>query len=423
MTTFRPTLAFLSFALSAGLAIISSPAHTRSNLDITYVVLGPNGDAIARLITSDTQCPGITIDALTQPMDVRAPSSNPAFPVLVCEALIPSGAISAEVLEQRLPLPRSDPEHIVSLGDTGCRLKQGDPVQACNDPQQWPFARVGESAAATRPDVVIHVGDYLYREMPCPTGDTGCAGSPFADNWEAWRADFFEPATPLLKAAPWIAVRGDHELCNRGGGGYFRFLDPRAWPGECRDDTEPYTIPMGELTIIVMDVSGAVDEAPPLETIQVYKKQFHAIQDMVSTSSWLVMHKPLWAFRPVQAKDGTQTLTILNPTLQAASNNMLPHDVTRVLSGHIHLFEALSFADDRRPQFVLGTGGTLQDPESKSPLVGQVIGNTTVTQGATVARFGFTTFNVPTGVVTLHDLEGRQLMICKPRGSDIHCTQ
>jgi hypothetical protein len=173
-----------------------------------------------------------------------------------------------------------------------------------------------------------------------------------------------------------------------------------------------------------MDASGAVDDdPPPSEAVQVYRKQFAAIRETVSGPSWLVMHKPPWAFRSVQAEDGTQTLTTLNHTLQTASNNTLPRAITRVLSGHIHLFEALSFADGRPPQFVLGTGGTLQDPESRAPLGGQAIGNTTVVQGTTLARFGFAGLDLRQGIVTLHDVEGHRFMTCKPRGADIRCAQ
>ena len=60
-----------------------------------------------------------------------------------------------------------------------------------------------------------------------PAGLAGCAGSPFGDNWPTWQADFFAPAQPLLRAAPWVVVRGNHEDCSREGLGWFRFLDPR----------------------------------------------------------------------------------------------------------------------------------------------------------------------------------------------------
>ena len=59
------------------------------------------------------------------------------------------------------------PRRIVVIGDTGCRLK-GKATPGLQRPRTLPFARVAASAAAFKPDLVIHVGDYHYREDPCP---------------------------------------------------------------------------------------------------------------------------------------------------------------------------------------------------------------------------------------------------------------
>ena len=69
------------------------------------------------------------------------------------------------------------------------------------------------------PDLVVHVGDYHYRENACPAGDAGCSTSPWGYGWDAWDADFFTPAKRLLAVAPWIVVRGNHESCDRAGQG------------------------------------------------------------------------------------------------------------------------------------------------------------------------------------------------------------
>ena len=95
------------------------------------------------------------------------------------------------------------------------------------------------SAAAKRPDLVIHVGDYYYRVSACPVGRAGCAGSPHGDNWPTWQAELFDPGAPLLAAAPWVVVRGNHEVCRRGGPGWFRLLDPYPARADCPDRTEP----------------------------------------------------------------------------------------------------------------------------------------------------------------------------------------
>ena len=104
---------------------------------------------------------------------------------------------------------------------------------------------------------MIHVGDYYYRESPCSAAIAGCAGSPFGDNWGAWRADFFAAADPLLKTAPWVFVRGNHEICSRGGEGWNRILAPYAFDpsASCKTNEEPYVLKLPGLSLAVVDVS------------------------------------------------------------------------------------------------------------------------------------------------------------------------
>lgn len=89
----------------------------------------------------------------------------------------------------------------------------------------WPFAQIARSAAAWQPDLILYVGNYFYRDDPCPAGNAGCAGSLTGDTWAAARADFFAPAAPLLEVVPWIFVRDNHEACDRIGQAWSRLLD------------------------------------------------------------------------------------------------------------------------------------------------------------------------------------------------------
>jgi hypothetical protein len=419
-------LALLLSVLVGGLVPGLVCAQTDTDAPLAFVVLGPDRAAVARVITTEPDCPAIIFDNTARPMDVRAPPAGPEFPVLVCEAPIPPGAAHATVAGQPLALPKAEPRRIVALGDTGCRLKEGHPFQACDIPAAWPFTALAAGAAAWGPDLVIHVGDYLYRERPCPAGSTGCAGSPVGDDWAAWRADFFAPAAPLLQAAPWVMVRGDHELCSRAGGGFFRFLDPRPMPSRCDDATEPYPVQAGELRLVVMDTSSAADERPRAASVQGFAAQFAAVRAMVSGRSWLVMHKPLWALLPPGrgTANAGQAAADLNPTLQAATGNSLPSGIERVLSGHIHLFEMLSFADGRPAQFVLGTGGTELDAPLVGPLTGRALAGTTVASGFAVARFGFTTLERSGSewIVALRDPGGGAQVVCAGPGARVRCT-
>ena len=139
-----------------------------------WVQLGPAGVIQARVAVRATHCPDIFIDGHATAMRLRA-ASDQDF-VLVCEADIPSRAKSATVLNAVMALPVAQPERIAVLGDTGCRIK-GAELQACNDPAKWPFPELASAAAKLKPDLVIHVGDYYYRETPCPAGVQACAGS------------------------------------------------------------------------------------------------------------------------------------------------------------------------------------------------------------------------------------------------------
>jgi len=176
--------------------------------------------------------PGISAAALIGGAAGGGPGKPALFPVSSCEYPLPTGATSAVVAGQSLPVPKANPLKIVVIGDTGCRLQTDNGMQSCNDHDPngtdtpYPFAAVAAAAAAQNPDLVIHVGDYAYRDNECPAGlGYNCGGSPWGFGWDTWEADLFTPGAPLLAAAPWVMTRGNHEQCNRAGQGWYRFLD------------------------------------------------------------------------------------------------------------------------------------------------------------------------------------------------------
>ncbi len=187
------------------------------NLTPAWVELGPDGRNVARIVveTGDA-CPSLTADGRALPMQRREPVPEGFQPA--CEAAIPANTKSLKLGEQNLKLPAS-PASVVVFGDTGCRINDKQ-LQNCSDPMAWPFLHNTRTIAKEKPDLIVHVGDYLYREVECPDASRGCTG-PHGDNWPAWNADFFaRPAAPALAAAA-VAVftRGNlHESCARGRG-------------------------------------------------------------------------------------------------------------------------------------------------------------------------------------------------------------
>jgi len=285
-------------------------------------------------------------------MTARRPVPQGFLPA--CEFTLPGGAKSARVNAQVLPVPQPNPSRIVVIGDTGCRIK-GDRLQACNEADKWPFARVADAAAAQRPSLLIHVGDYLYREDPCPASAAAqCGGTPSGDNWAAWDVDFFKPAAKLLAAVPWVFSRGNHENCQRSWRGWFYYLDPHDWAGgACQETPPPYTVQLGKFQLIAFD-SSAVSEA------QVQPEQRNAyaaeLASVHAANAWLVDHHPFFAIRPDDSNGAPPMVQTL--TLQEAWDRAAPKGIDMILSGHTHLFEALSYGSERPVQIVAGDGGT-----------------------------------------------------------------
>ena len=391
-----------------------------ADLPLSWTVLGPGGQATVRVVSTATTCPALQVNAERFPLRVRAHPTRPDFPVLICEAALPPDAVSVTMDGRQLPLLSRAPEKIVILGDTGCRMKN-TLVQACNDPDAWPFARIARSAAVWQPDLVLHVGDYFYRDSPCPAGNTACAGNPWGDTWAAAQADFFVPAGPLLQAAPWIFVRGNHEECQRTGNAWFRLLDPRPLPQECTDETEPYTVPIGERTLFVLDTTTAHDLRAAPETVANFATQLAKLAE--NRPVWLLSHKPFWAFGTRGQAQDRAALFRTNPTLQAAVRQGLSAGIELVLSGHLHTTEFLAFAQGEPHQFVVGNGGALLDPPLATELVGLDIADRTVLQAETLTGFGYVTLERGKGgwTITPRDTAGLPRP-CRFRSTGMSCA-
>ncbi|WP_395404884.1 metallophosphoesterase family protein [Pseudoduganella sp. UC29_106] len=451
--------ALLSAALLAGCA---TPPAAPPPLS-AYIVLGEQGAAVARVLTTASSCPALLVDGREQPMRQRAPaetveqrptSSAPAdskpsaFPVLTCEATLPAGARSASVAGQALPVPRAEPRRIVVIGDTGCRLKKSDKrYQACNDPQATPFATIAAAAARWQPDLVIHVGDYHYRENPCPEGNAGCAGSPWGYGWDTWREDFFRPAAPLLAAAPWVMVRGNHESCSRAGQGWWRFLDPRPLvPGrDCNaaandmqgNYSDPYAVPLGgDSQLLVLDTAATTWRGlqPGQPGWDQYRANYRRLDELSQQARWNLglNHHPILGFGADVDKHGQRYLQLGDAGLQQSFGSLnpmlLPAGVQAMLSGHVHLWQQVSYRSAHPSQFVTGFSGTDEDttplPDDVSPIQpapGAVIDHFS----SWVGGFGFMTLErgAQPGEwqAVVHDRNGKEINHCRLAGRASRC--
>jgi hypothetical protein len=386
---------------------------------VQYVADG----AEIRAVTTKSQCPVLEIDGAAMPMSVRAPADKDAgaFPVLVCFAKLAPTAKSIAVDGVPLkPLP-SDLNRIVVIGDTGCRMK-GEAMQSCNDPVDWPFRTIADEAAYKKPDLIIHVGDYHYRETPCPAGNVGCAGSPTGNSFAVWQADFFCPAETLLAEAPWIVVRGNHEDCKRAGQGWMRLLDPYPppAPGSCADIQPPYLAKFNGLTLAIMDVASAEERQISDSQRILYKAQFATLSSTLNGPSWLLAHRPIWAVSSVRngVVEGS------NLTLAAATGGSLPPALELMLAGHIHTFQVMNYASAIPPQILSGHGGDNLDRKVPDDLSGLTINGMTIKQGFNMpAAFGFMMLERQgrEWLATDYDVHGNAVKQCRVAERAITC--
>lgn len=373
----------------------------------------------ARAITQSDACPVAEIDGRPIAMTPRArPGEH--FAITVCAVTVPKGTRSLTIADAPLPSPPARIDKVLVIGDTGCRLN-GIFLQDCNSSEAWPFRKIAETAARLAPDLVIHVGDYHYRETPCLPGMTGCAGSPHGDNWETWKADFFEPGAALLRAAPWALVRGNHEICKRAGKGWTRALSPLPLGEEpqCVDREPAYRVDIADPTLYILDTTEAEERTVIGAQLPFLRSQLAVAKDAPGPV-WYAFHKPIFSL--FRSRIG-ETLGI-NETLAAAAHDSIPAAVQAILSGHLHAFEALSFREDRPAQFVIGVGGTTMDPHIPANFDGATIGEATVEQGRGVATtFGFATFERGDGewLVTNYDAEAKPRLRCHLRGRQLDC--
>jgi hypothetical protein len=398
-------------------ALIVFAAAARASDSYQWIQIAENG-VEARAITQEAACPKAAIDGRPAEMAVRA-RPDAAFPILVCALPVPAGAKDVVVNSRPLDLPPPRVDKILLIGDTGCRLKSFV-VQDCNSIKAWPFRLAADMGAEMAPDLVLHLGDLLYRETACPAIRKGCAGSPFGDNWATWKADFFDPGEALLLAAPWIFARGNHENCRRAHEGWSRIFAPDPYePGHCREYDPPYSVDLGEVTLVVMDLIESEERAIDETRAAIYREQFEKLA-AIKGPLWIATHKPIYGSAAVLLGISQGD----NKTLAAAAHGVLPENLQAILSGHLHTFEVVSYAENFPAQIISGHGGDYLDPFPPKKFDGTAINDLTVEVGRSAPPvFGFAMLQRGEGVWTItgYDAHARPLLSCRLRARKLDC--
>ena len=389
-----------------------------ADLPDPWVELAADGRLDVRaVIAPGMACPKVVADDKELASEQRGQPDD-AYPVQACVAHAPADTRSLSVAGLPAAVLAPSVQRIVVIGDTGCRLA-GSFVQDCNDPAAWPFSTIARLAAARRPDLVIHVGDYHYRETACPAGRAGCAGSPYGDTWAVWQRDFFSPAAPLLAAAPWVMVRGNHEICSRGGQGWFRLLDPHE-SAECVATTAPYALRLPPLDLLMFDGADADDAKADAGKAAVYRAQLQSLLAIARPHAWLLTHRPVWA---LAEGAGIPPGATLNATEQVAIRGLVPPAVDLVLSGHVHDFTSYDFGPTHPAQLVVGESGGANDEIVQPLTAGVVVDDAKIRRVFGLSDYGYAVLHrVKDGwTATVYSVADAVLARCRLHGRDIAC--
>jgi hypothetical protein len=349
-----------------------------------------------------------------------------------CEAIVPPGHKVVNIGSTEMRLPGAKVKHILVMADTGCRLNgalaaNGSNQQNCHSPTAFPLAYLSQYEASFRPDVILQVGDWFYRDTNCLSGTAetfpGC-NTPSSANYEtwgdtfdSWNADVFFPMKTILATAPWVMARGNHESCGRGARGWFAMLDaypynydnvvcaktgtypaPGASSATYTGDFEPsYVVPLNGVNFIVHDSSFANDAAVDAPTAANYDIDLSNLLNTLAATApnaptVFATHKPTFGLSYGTAPTGcatgagglsdtsgdwTQQGVFNGSTGYTASafKNGVPSNIALFLSGHVHQFQYLNFGPSAAlnqqfaPQLIVGTGGSLLDADCNTGTV------------------------------------------------------
>jgi len=266
--------------------------------------------------------------------------------------------------------PSSLPQKILLVGDTGCRLKEnpwGSAYQNCNDGKNWIYPHIAQMIADEKADVVIHVGDYHYREN-CTKDEAQCRQltDVIGKGWRVWEAEFFAPSQKALAVSPWVFVRGNHESCERAYEGY-RLLSDQPWEAACMEREKTEYIPLGDVLLVKIDSNKITDWKEKPEVMAAWEQEFKNIEEALQKTKtrrvWLLSHKPLTALFNEGGKEGVQVKNV--NLLSAFDKTHLRDRIELVIAGHLHFAQFLR-AKNYPAQIVVGNSGTALD-EKKVP--------------------------------------------------------
>ncbi|MBS1813379.1 MAG: metallophosphoesterase [Acidobacteria bacterium] len=410
----------ISIAASLAVLVTLSPALRAQTAQYTWVQMVEGGAEVRAIVAPGARCPKVLANHVALEMERRPNPENQmgGFPD-TCTAKIPPRTRKLTVDGASMPVPTTHVKRIVIIGDTGCRVTPGE-HQDCK--KDWPFGNIADLAAAKKPDLIIHVGDYYYREV-CANGARHC------ENWQNWKLDFFDPAGPLFNAAPWVLARGNHETCVRASLGWFRYLDVAPAPLKCPGAKEQtFLVNLDGVTLAVIDSADLPDAWTGDKKLASFKADIATTHPPANTPLWIITHKPPFVQGYMKSPfDG-----------KGEEKDPPMPNVDTIIAGHLHLFGSTTYGPDRPSQLIVGDSGTRlmvmatkidemiskKDPNAMVTGKGPIDGKQA--EFTMKARFGYFLLERPSVKATewtgtLFGVDDKPMATCKLDGRNLQC--
>ena len=377
----------------------------------------PNSKIELRFVLADkTDCGKVTVQQ-TGAGDVTASlrghmtggAEGAQYTVTVCTATLDPKATEAHLVGPSGPMtsyPDDAPARVngpamlgkasgndaeirgIALGDSGCRgLNDGQRCIADKEkgiPADWHLPGIAQAAADLKPDFVLHVGDYHYFYE---TDYTFWHDGMGKDRFGYWLQEILLPAAPLLRAAPWMFGRGNHERCTGQwvGNAWHILFDPRDELNESDpcDDAIPPTW--------AVDLAPADGNTKSFRFFMIDNAQggqenrqgylaaaaAHPTQDSAKVG-WISHYPPLklaqwsgaWHFTNVVTIDGKEVQPVYDDIHAAMKDAVSPCVTgkpcmpTVAFAGHQHFYQEFQFdAQSGLPVIqIVGHGGVMIGP-------------------------------------------------------------
>ncbi len=309
---------------SIAISWVVSPALP-ATLEIAPVTPDARGSAPARRMVVDAPAD----DAHGQ-VDVLVDNLQPAT-AYVYRVTVQSGpdVTTSPIGHFRTAPNRGQPATFAVLADTQWQWEGTDRLAVVGNAVAFDSARSGGF------DFVLHAGDLVE--------------TPNSYYWEPW----FDAFEPMLLAAPFLPVLGNHEKNSISY--YSAFAHPA---GAGQNDERWWTLRWGDLVIVGLDTAATRAD-------RILEQQAYARAELAGPEPWkfVIFHHPVFSSDAYHGS-GYGYETIYHPIFVESG-------VDIVFNGHAHNYERIE--KDGVVYLVLGGGGAVPRPLAPERVEGSVI--------------------------------------------------